>query len=48
MKSIIKKFKNNLQQESLKCTPQRLSILEEMIDDQQMDVFIAALRGELI
>ena len=32
MKSIIKKFKNNLQQESLKCTPQRLSILEEMMD----------------
>ena len=35
MKSLIKKFKNNLQQESLKCTPQRLSILEEMMDTDE-------------
>tara|TARA_B100000700_G_scaffold244209_1_gene272330 strand:- start:403 stop:819 length:417 start_codon:yes stop_codon:yes gene_type:complete len=35
MQSIIKKFKNNLQEENLKCTPQRILILEEMmnIDD---------------
>ena len=32
MKSIIKKFKKNLQEEKLKCTPQRLSILKEMMD----------------
>ena len=32
MKSIIEKFKNNLQQENLKCTPQRLAILEQMMN----------------
>ena len=32
MKSIIKQFKNNLQEEKLKFTQQRLSILEEMMD----------------
>ena len=32
MKSIIEKFKNHLQEENLKCTPQRLAILEEMMN----------------
>ena len=39
MKSIIEKFKNNLQQENLKCTPQRLAILEHMINlDDHLEV----------
>ena len=32
MKFIIKKFKDTLQKENLKCTPQRISILEEMMN----------------
>ena len=39
MKSIIEKFKNNLQQENLKCTPQRLAILEQMMNlDDHLEV----------
>ena len=32
MQSVIKKFKQNLQEENLKSTPQRISILEEMMN----------------
>ena len=49
MKSIIEKFKNNLQQEKLKCTPQRLAILEQMMnldDHLEVDEILAILKDK--
>ena len=49
MKSIIEKFKNNLQQENLKCTPQRLAILEQMMnldDHLEVDEILAILKDK--
>lgn len=49
MKSIIEKFKNNLQQENLKCTPQRLAILEQMMnldDHLEVDEILVILKDK--
>ena len=35
MQSVIDKFKQNLQEENLKSTPQRIAILEEMLDSDE-------------